>query len=276
MIKKDRRTTADGTVKTQVRVVEGYRPAPGASPKQRTIRDFGILEEQPDKEAFLARVEKFNADYKKDHAPLRIEAAQTELMYSESNRRLNYGYRFLSAVYDMLGINEFIDSKMKANGFRGQYNPADIFRFLALQRILNPDSKRTTSQLKDGFYKMATNFTLPDIYRSLTIFADLDTDIQRHLNERVKATMGRDLSHAFYDVTNYFFEIDFPDGDSDLRQRGVSKEHRVDPIVSMGLIRSSGQYVDVPREQERINDVGADNGGSEKIIRSRQNSCSSG
>jgi transposase len=36
-------------------------------------------------------------------------------------------------------------------------------------------------------------------------------------------------------VTNYFFEIDFPDGDDDLRKRGVSKEHRVDPIVAMGL-----------------------------------------
>ena len=55
------------------------------------------------------------------------------------------------------------------------------------------------------------------------------------MNEEVKKTIGRDLSHAFYDVTNYFFEIDFPDGEDDLRKRGVSKEHRVDPITAMGL-----------------------------------------
>jgi len=40
-------------------------------------------------------------------------------------------------------------------------------------------------------------------------------------------------------VTNYFFEIDFPDGDDDLRKKGVSKEHRVDPIVAMGLFMDS-------------------------------------
>jgi transposase len=55
------------------------------------------------------------------------------------------------------------------------------------------------------------------------------------LNQQVKALIGRDLSMAFYDLTNYFFEIDFPDDAKGLRQRGVSKEHRVDPIVSMGL-----------------------------------------
>jgi transposase len=46
------------------------------------------------------------------------------------------------------------------------------------------------------------------------------------------------MSYAFFDVTNYFFEIDFPD-ESGLRKRGVSKEHRVDPIVGMGLFMDS-------------------------------------
>lgn len=235
MIKKDKRTTANGTIKTQIRVVEGYRPMPGASPKQRTIRDFGILEEQPDREAFMAMVEAFNASYKKENAPLRIEAAHTERMYSEHNRRFNYGYRFLSAVYDMLQLDTFINEWAAETKFRGEYAPAEIFKFLVLSRILAPDSKRATSQGKDCFYGMETGFTLPDIYRSLDVFAKFDVHMQRHLNDRVKTTIGRDLTHAFYDVTNYFFEIDFPDGETDLRQKGVSKEHRVDPIVAMGL-----------------------------------------
>ena len=50
----------------------------------------------------------------------------------------------------------------------------------------------------------------------------------------LKKLIGRDLSHAFYDVTNYFFEIDHPDREDYLRKRGVSKEHRVDPIAAMG------------------------------------------
>ena len=114
-----------------------------------------------------------------------------------------------------------------------------IFKFLVLARILSPDSKRASCQMKDGFYGMRTDFTLQDIYRSLDHFADFAVELQRHLNERVKETIGRDLSHAFYDVTNYFFHIDFPDGKDDLRQKGVSKEHRVDPIVAMGLFMDS-------------------------------------
>ena len=40
------------------------------------------------------------------------------------------------------------------------------------------------------------------------------------------------MSLVYYDVTNYYFEIDMED---DLRRKGVSKEHRPSPIVQMGL-----------------------------------------
>ncbi len=234
MIKKDK-IKRRGTVKTWVSVVEGYRPAPGAPPKQRTIKSFGYLEDQENPEAFMAMVEEFNANYKAEDVPLRIEVAGTAKMYCEENRRQNYGYKFLEAVYDLLEIDSFIKGYEKAHRFRGEYSLGSIFKFLVLARILHPDSKRASVQTKDGFYGMRMDFTLPDVYRSLDHFAGFEVELQRHLNERVKETIGRDLSYAFYDVTNYFFEIDFPDGEDDLRKRGVSKEHRTDPITAMGL-----------------------------------------
>jgi transposase len=237
MIRKDPKKRG-GVVKTHIRVVEGYRPGPGMPTKQRTIRSFGYLEDQKDPEAFMAMVEEFNANFK-DDIPLRIEAASNALMYSEENRRQNYGYKFLEAVYNLLEIDTFIKSYEKMHKFRGEYSPSDIFKFLVLARILSPDSKRASCQMKDGFYGMSTDFTLPDIYRSLDHFADFEVELQRHINERVKETIGRDLSYAFYDVTNYFFDIDFPNGEDDLRKKGVSKEHRVDPIVAMGLFMDS-------------------------------------
>jgi transposase len=238
LIKKDK-VKRKGSVKTWVSVVEGYRPAPGAPPKQRTIKSFGYLEDQEDPEAFLAMVEEFNANYRNENVPLRIEAAGTARMYCEENRRQNYGYKFLEAVYDMLEINSFIKGYERSHRFRGEYSLGDIFKFLVLARILRPDSKRASCQMKDGFYGMRTDFTLPDVYRSLDHFENFEVELQRHLNERVKETIGRDLSYAFYDVTNYFFEIDFPDGEDDLRKKGVSKEHRTDPIVAMGLFMDS-------------------------------------
>jgi hypothetical protein len=234
LIKKDK-IKRRGSIKTWISVVEGYRPTPGAPPKQRTIKSFGYLEDQEDPEAFMTMVEKFNASNFKNDVPLRIEVASNAQMYGKQNRRQNYGYKFLEVVYDLLEINSFIKDYEKSHRFRGEYSPGDIFKFLVLLRILRPDSKRATCQIKDGFYGMRTDFTLPDVYRSLDHFADFEVELQRYLNERVKETIGRDLSYAFYDVTNYFFEIDFPDGEDDLRKKGVSKEHRVDPIVAMGL-----------------------------------------
>jgi transposase len=237
MIRKDPKKRG-GVIKTHIRVVEGYRPGPGMPTKQRTIRSFGYLEDQADPKAFMAMVEEFDANFKND-VPLRIEVASNALMYGEENRRQNYGYKFLEAVYNLLEINSFIKCYEKSHRFRGEYSPGDIFKFLVLARILHPDSKRASCQIKDGFYGMRTDFTLPDVYRSLDHFADFEVELQRHLNERVKETIGRDLSYAFYDVTNYFFEIDFPNGEDDLRKRGVSKEHRTDPIVAMGLFMDS-------------------------------------
>jgi len=237
MIRKDPKKRG-GVIKTHIRVVEGYRPGPGMPTKQRTIRSFGYLEDQKDPEVFMAMVEEFNANFK-DDIPLRIEVASNALMYSKENRRQNYGYKFLEAVYDLLEINSFIKGFEKSHRFRREYSLGDIFKFLVLARILRPDSKRASCQMKDGFYGMRTDFTLPDIYRSLDYFTDFEVELQRHLNERVKETIGRDLSYAFYDVTNYFFEIDFPSCEDDLRQKGVSKEHRVDPIVAMGLFMDS-------------------------------------
>jgi transposase len=64
---------------------------------------------------------------------------------------------------------------------------------------------------------------------------DLEVELQQYLNERVKKKIDRDLSYAFYDMINNFYKIDFHDGENDLRKKGVSKEHRTDTIVMIGL-----------------------------------------
>jgi len=234
MIRKDPRQNAAGIIKTQVRVVESYRPGKGAPPKQRTIKDFGYLEDQSDPKAFLEMVEQFNATYKEQNVPLKIEKYATEMMYSEENNKLNYGYKYLEAVYSLLKIDEFIDEFIKEKKYRVKYSVSKIFKFLVLLRILNPDSKRATFQLKNGYYQMDSDYELEDIYRSLDKISDFETELQYHLDKTIKQTIGRDLTYAFYDVTNFYFEIDFPDEDG-LRQRGVSKDHKVDPLVGFGL-----------------------------------------
>ena len=137
MIRKDKKTFKDGSVKTQIRVTEGYRPFPNSSPKQRTIKSFGYLEGQEDQDAFWKEVHACNDSLKKKRN-LRIEIPVSEMMYTENNRLLNYGYKFLESVYQLLDISTFINQYQESSGFRGKYSLDQIFSYLVMDRILYP------------------------------------------------------------------------------------------------------------------------------------------
>ena len=76
------------------------------------------------------------------------------------------------------------------------------------------------------------DFSLDDVYRSLSFFAKFKDQMLLAMHKRIEKLYGRDTSLVYYDVTNYYFEIDKQD---ELRRKGVSKEHRRSPIVQMGL-----------------------------------------
>ena len=229
MIRRQQITTKTGEKRTYISVLEGYRPGDGTGVKQRTVKNFGCLEDQPDKEKFLKEIEEFQIAYFKSKEKINIILDQvgekgTQVYY-------NYGHIYLDAIYKFLELDKFFKQiKTKAT-----YDVEKIFKFLVFNRILNPDSKRATFQLSESFYGFDCDFGLHQIYRSLDLIYQSMNEMQVHLNEVIKRKIGRETSFAYYDVTNYFSEIDFPKSDEDLRQRGVSKEHRVDPIVQLGL-----------------------------------------
>ena len=227
VIRYDKHKRKDG-IKTQVRVVEGYRV--DGKIKQKTIKDFGYLEDQENKDEFIAMVEKFDDDYKKEK--LLLKKNTRKKFFEDTNSvKYNYGYKFLSAIYDSLKLDDFFANV----DFKGDYDLNSILKYFAIQRILNPASKRHTTQTMRNFYGNELDFELADVYRSLDKFSDLSTNIQKYINNRIVNLIGRKFDYGFYDVTNYYCEVDFPDEDGGLRQRGVSKEHRTDPIIQFGL-----------------------------------------
>ena len=247
MIRKDKKTFKDGSVKTQIRVTEGYRPYPNSSPKQRTVKSFGYLEDQTDLDAFWKEVNACNDSLKKKR-DLRIEIPLSERMYSNNNRLLNYGYKFPESVYHLLGIDSFITDYQKRSGFRGKYSLNEVFRYLVIDRILYPSSKREAASRLLNYYGLQSEFELPDIYRALDQFDHFFYDFQQYLHRKVTELTGRSLEYSLYDVTNYYTEKDFPDPDEvytdrngqqakgpALAQKGVSKEHQLTPIIQMGL-----------------------------------------
>lgn len=275
MIRKDRHRFADGSYKTQIRITYGYRDIQTGKVKQKTVKSFGYLEDQADPEAFLAMVKEEDAKLKKERKIELRTSGGASFLEDESSKTYNFGYRYIDAVYDFIELDSFFDGIE----YRGKTPLKDIFRFLTLQRIMNPDSKRAQFQSRDAFYGFSLpDLELPQLYRSLSVFYAHREEIQNHINSVIERKIGRNKGTLFLDVTNFMTTIDFNDDDmlipyemkdtvnpnllekdkkgepkvyevtdSDgnkvkclklfgLRKKGVSKEHSLDPIVSMGLL----------------------------------------
>ena len=104
-------------------------------------------------------------------------------------------------------------------------------RLLVFSRLLYPGSKKKAFEDRSKFFERF-DFTLDDLYRSLTRFSKFREALQLWIHEHVTSGYGRDTTITYYDVTNYYFEIDKQDK---TRRKGVCKEHRPNPIVQMGL-----------------------------------------
>ena len=87
-----------------------------------------------------------------------------------------------------------------------------------------------------GRHFFRAEFTDDDAYRALDELAASRDAVVSAMNRSIAASGARDLSAVYYDVTNYYFEVDGEDG---LRRKGVSKERRPNPIVQMGLLQDA-------------------------------------
>ena len=177
---------------------------------------------------------------------------------------LSIGQLPLSTIYHELEIDQFVKNRHKNWGTEA--NADSIFKLLVFGRILFPGSKLGTWQKREKLMLGNSDFTDDDLYRSLRFFSDYSQDLILHLNEKVSKRYKRDSSLMFYDVTNYFWEIDTPDPDiyddlgnivaEGMRKYGCSKEHRPEPIVQLGLFMDNdGLPVDFGLFPGNNNDV---------------------
>lgn len=144
-------------------------------------------------------------------------------------RKFNIGYLFLEKLYNQLKINDICDSIQDKHQFHFDLN--EILSYLVYARIIYPSSKLETFKQCHNFIHQP-KFKLHDEYRALSYIAQNMDFIQESLFNNSKNVIDRNSNVIYYDCTNYFFEIDNED---DLRKYGVSKEHKPNPIVGMGL-----------------------------------------
>ena len=144
-------------------------------------------------------------------------------------RQFNVGYLFLQKLYNQLKINDICNSIQDKYQFHFDLN--EILSYLVFARIIYPSSKLETFKQCQNFI-VQPKFKLHDEYRALSYIAENMDYIQEQLFNNSKNVIKRNSKVIYYDCTNYFFEIDEED---DLRKYGISKEHKPNPIVGMGL-----------------------------------------
>ena len=149
----------------------------------------------------------------------------------EKNQQVlfNGGYLFLQAIYYALGLDSI--SKIISKKHKFTFDLNSILSNLLYARVLFPASKLATMQLVQKFLEPPA-FQLQHVYRALGIIAVESDFIQSELYKSSLRVADRNTRILYYDCTNYFFEIEHESG---LKQYGISKEHRPNPIVQMGL-----------------------------------------
>lgn len=213
-------------------ISHGYRDPVTKKSKAKTIMSLGYLDElekiYPDPIAhFKQVVAEMNAKEKEEKSLLNLTLDPGARLNGAV--RKNLGYAALSKIYHSLNLHVFFSNNSRKT--KAEYNVNNIMKTEVFSRILFPGSKKKTYENREVFFEN-TDYALEDVYRCLTFVNTLCEKVQRHLHSKVKERYGRKTELVYYDVTNYYFEIDEEDA---LRKKGVSKEHRPDPIVQMGL-----------------------------------------
>ena len=171
-------------------------------------------------------IEELNSKDKNELVKLELNSSKR---INKEKRNFNIGYLFLKNIYGDLKIHDICKNIQEKYKFEFDLN--EVLSYLVFARIIYPSSKLETFKQCQNFIEQP-KFKLHNEYRALNYIADNMDFIQEQLFNNSKNIIKRNSKLIYYDCTNYFFEINEED---DLRKYGISKEHRPNPIVGMGL-----------------------------------------
>ena len=141
------------------------------------------------------------------------------------------GHFLLHSLLEELGVKETID--ILASQMRFQFSVYDMIAQLIYARVLCPCSKsKTASSVFPHLYDGAA-ISEDQVYDGCSFIGAAYKKYIELFNHCYAQHYKRDFSRAFFDCTNYYFEIDLPAED---RQKGPSKENRHAPIIGQALL----------------------------------------
>ena len=228
----------------------------GQKTTTRNVKKFGkhseLLKITDDPLAYVKEeIQKMNEEYRVGKVDFSLSADFNERVphtheTASSSTWLNIGYFFLQDLMKDLKLKDFF--REKTLGRKVTFDCYTIHRFLTYARILDPLSKFATWHKLDAYYEKP-GFDYQHILRFMDLLEENYDDYLVWLYQQSNSIVKRDSSVLYYDCTNFYFECEQPDEEvvdevtgevvRGMRQYGISKENRPNPIVEMGLFMDS-------------------------------------
>ena len=220
-----------------VYIYQSYRKENGKS-SSRIYRKLGkfndlLAQFDGDKDKMIAwakdEAARDTALYNKQTEKVSVEFSQTARIPLDEERSFNAGYLFLQKLCSQLRIDNICRNIRNRHKFT--YDFLAVLTDLIYARILSPSSKLSSYSYCQSLME-PPKYSLQNVYRALSVMADESDYIQAELYRNSNFIHDRNSKILYYDCTNYYFEIEQEEGN---KKYGKSKEHRPNPIVTMGL-----------------------------------------
>lgn len=215
-----------------LQLVDGYYDKKTKNAKQVVVRKLGYLDD-------LSRDYQDPIAFFKQEAELLNQkvlaqtASRNEARIPDQAIEKNLGYFPLKRLHQELGIEKMMHGFQQLGTQKLQYRLHDVFEMLTYARVIDPLSKIANFQSTRSKFFEDFDFSRDQMYHALEFFGQHDQKILEGIQYHVAHTFKRKLDHVFFDCTNFYMEIDRPDG---LKQNGPSKEDRKAPIIGLGLL----------------------------------------
>ena len=195
----------------------------------------------------IEEVARYNKEFEKGNIVFNLTVKTNEKIINNgdiasSSLCRNIGYFFLKDIYASLNLKDFFDKVCK--GRKITYDPNLINMALVVLRVLDPGSKLYSQSKLSSLYGDVC-FPYQHIPRFMDILEDNYDDYLSYLFDSSNNIIKRNTDVCYFDCTNFYFEKEEEDEDyyddvtgeliKGLLKYGVSKEHRPNPIVQMGL-----------------------------------------
>lgn len=154
----------------------------------------------------------------------------------ETSFNKNIGYFIIKSMWDYLSPDN--DYNLISSNKEFRFKMSSFIQSMIYSQVVNPGSKH------NAFEKV-----MPNIYGIESFSYDqildginyIGKDYQKFIeviNHHIDKKFPRKVNKAYFDCTNYYFEIDLPKDD---RQPGPSKEERHLPIIGQALLLDEEQ-----------------------------------